>query len=390
MSHALGRQQLVIICGTGVTASATGGVKTSSWKGLIEDGIRRAEAEGLRNADWVARAMGDVDSNILTDMIVAAEKVTAALQEQPGLFEKWLEESVGSLKCKDPALPNELARLARDGALLVTTNYDDILADAGALKIVTESDGGAELRKAAKRLSAAIVHLHGHWKFPNSVVFGTSSYTRIASSESAKAFMTTLLYAETIVFVGVGEGLCDPNFEGLRKWCAAILGNTGDPHYRLAREGELAAIAAQHEAGENIKVVSYGADYKDLQPFLASVSPSVPTRSAGVAGGQALQSRAAPTPTPLSFATRAKETEDRVRLRAHIEALAPVLTSLNAASSDDQERFSDAAVFEDVLRQPLEEITRADPSELAGTDLSSAVAFAQRLRNLVSLVDIGT
>lgn len=200
MSHALGRHQLVIVCGTDVTASATKGAKTSSWKGLIEDGIQRAHAEGIRDADWAARAEGDVESGILTDMIVAAEKVTAALQEQSGLYEKWLEDSVGSLVCKDPSLPNELARLSRDGALLVTTNYDDILADAGVLRIVTESDGGEELRRVAKRHSDAIVHLHGHWKSPSSVVFGTSSYSRIASSESAKAFMTALLYADTLVF----------------------------------------------------------------------------------------------------------------------------------------------------------------------------------------------
>lgn len=388
MSHALARGQLVIICGTGVTASATKGAKTSSWQGLIEDGIQRAKYEGIRDADWAARAQGDVVSGILTDMIVAAEKVTAALQEQPGLYAKWLEESVGSLVCEDPSLPNELARLSRDGALLVTTNYDDILADAGNLKIVTESDGGEELRKAAKRHVPAIVHLHGHWKSPSSVVFGTSSYSRIASSESAKAFMTALLYAETIVFVGVGEGLSDPNFEGLRKWCAAVLGNTSDPHYRLAREGELSVVAAQHAVDENIKVVSYGSDYEDLPAFLASLTPLVPTRAAVVAADKPMPSRAAPTPTPLSAATRVRESSERARLRQQIEVLAPALDALNHDVDADKHGFSDATYFEDVLRKPLEEVLGLDPRRLAGTDLARAVAFAQRLSNLVGLVDI--
>jgi hypothetical protein len=387
MSHALSRHRLVILCGTGVTAAATRGHSNSSWAGLIENGIQRSVDEGVRDIDWAARALGDVKSGILPDMIVAAEKVTAALQDKPGLYGAWLEDTIGSLECKDSTLPDELARLAGSGALIVTTNYDDILAEAAGLPVLTEADGTVELRKVVKRQKSAVVHLHGHWEKPATVVFGTGSYSRIADSVTVKTFMTTLLYADTMVFVGVGDGLSDPNFEGLRGWCALILGSSGDPHYRLARKADMATSASQHEASENINVVSYGADFSELAPFLASISAPVPTRGSQFPAPRP-SARHAPTDKPLSNTTTEQELLSRSSLNARLENLLPLREALDSPPGSVRSGLEALAAFEDVLRGPLDDLATLVTGDLAGEQLREANQFAQRLENLVELLGV--
>ena len=68
------------------------------------------------------------------------------------------------------------------------------------------------------------------------MVFGSSSYADVLSSEQAVHFLKTLIYANTGLFVGFGAGLRDPNFSALRAWMRTYLGTSEYAHYRLVRE----------------------------------------------------------------------------------------------------------------------------------------------------------
>jgi hypothetical protein len=96
-------------------------------------------------------------------------------------FARWLQaafdESVFRAQHKDTL--SALRELQQAGALLLTTNYDSLLSDTTDLPPVTWEQH-AEFLKTMTRQQSGILHIHGHWKLPSSVVLGKSSYDRIA------------------------------------------------------------------------------------------------------------------------------------------------------------------------------------------------------------------
>jgi len=269
--------RLVVVVGTGATAGATGNASTASWTGLVEHAIDRCVSSGTRDPDWAARAKADVHSPYDSDLIAAAEKATEALGGRSSIaYRDWLREAVGDLETTDDSVPLALKALADAGALITTTNYDSILEDALALPAVTWRDS-ARIQRVLRGDERAVVHLHGHWAEPESVVFGSSSYADVLRDENAGLFLRTFLYTGTALFVGFGAGLADPNFSALRRWLRTVLAASPYQHYRVARDTQVASFQAQHDTGEHIRVISSGPGHADLPVFLRSIATGVHT-----------------------------------------------------------------------------------------------------------------
>lgn len=276
----LSRGQLLVVVGTGLTAGATCQAESSTWQGLIKHGIQRCVDLGVRDDVWAQRARADVDSPFEPDLIAAAEKTTEALGGRVGAqYKKWLKESVGDFDIKDASLLNALAKLYDAGALIVTTNYDGLIEKHLGLRPTTWRNSD-DLQRALRE-NGSVVHIHGYWEDPASVVFGSSSYADILRDVSAVSFLQASLYTRTVIFVGFGAGLRDPNFSSIRDWMARSMQGTYYQHYRLVRSSEAAVAEAEH-INEPISPLIYGADYADLEGFLTSLVAGVvshPTRS---------------------------------------------------------------------------------------------------------------
>lgn len=276
LRDALSRRELAVIIGTGVTASATGNVATASWSGLVLDAIDRCESTKLRSPEWADRARQDVHSEFDFDLIVAAEKATDGLGGRRGPeYRRWLRDSVGSLQVSDASILESLAGLGRAGALVATTNYDGLVADALGWEAVTWRDT-VRLQSVLRGREEAVVHLHGYWRDPESVVFGASSYADVLSTPGVAAFLKTAVYARTLLFVGFGAGLHDPNFSALRQWMRRELSGSEFKHYRLVRESDLASVV--HSPEEGIESIAYGKERGDLAPFLAAITSGLASK----------------------------------------------------------------------------------------------------------------
>jgi hypothetical protein len=114
--------------------------------------------------------------------------------------------------------------------------------------------------------------LHGFWRDAESVVLNLESYEEVMG-----ATVTDLLRAaavrDTLIMVGIGGGIEDPNLGALRKWMSRILGGSPYRHYRLVNTSEEAAAREQHSPDERVTVVTYGQTYEELIPFLRSLAP---------------------------------------------------------------------------------------------------------------------
>jgi hypothetical protein len=119
--------------------------------------------------------------------------------------------------------------------------------------------------------SSGVLHLHGWWREPESVVLGIRSYDAVRGSEHAQMIQKLIALGGTMVFLGYGSGLDDPNFGALLGWMAN-LPQSGLMHFRLCRDGEEERLRTEHAKDTRMSVLPYGKQYADLGAFLKKVA----------------------------------------------------------------------------------------------------------------------
>jgi tetratricopeptide (TPR) repeat protein len=288
--------QVLAVVGAGVSVGATGGAATASWTGLLHDGASRAEevGQGRLPPGWLGMIRPLIDSGDLGMMLSSAELITEALGGPGGgEYRRWLRESVGQLRCEVDS--SVLEALISMGVPLATTNYDGLLEEVSGLPPVSWRDG-ARVQRVLRGGEKGILHLHGWWREPESVVLGIRSYEAVLGDATTQAFQRAIASLHSLLFVGFGAGLADPNFGALRAWLAKSLSGMEYRHFRLCRSKELVALNKEHEPGERIIPLSYGNSHTDLAPFLRSLASSEISSPTGVA------TSTGSTPVGLPFA----------------------------------------------------------------------------------------
>ncbi len=247
----------------------------ASWSGLLHDALARCEAtRGLAPAD-VERYRELLGSDSAESWVLAAEAITMGLGgQQGGEFARWLRETVGSFASASRRTPvlEAIRALSERGVVLATVNYDSVLEHATGLPPVSWRDR-SKVERVLRGDDRGILHLHGYWEDPPSVVLGVRSYDDVVEDEHASTVLRSLRLTRTLLFVGHGAGLGDPNWSSLLKWTEATFEHSEYRHYRLALEHELRAFQAKHPSPQRIFPLGYGSKYDDLGPFLRSLVP---------------------------------------------------------------------------------------------------------------------
>jgi hypothetical protein len=99
------------------------------------------------------------------------------------------------------------------------------------------------------------------------VVLGTADYDGITRNQPTQAVQQAVSTLKTLLLVGYGGGLDDPNFKALRTWMREAFGSSRHRHYRLCLDEELAELQSQHQ-DEPIVPIAYGATHDQLALFL--------------------------------------------------------------------------------------------------------------------------
>ncbi|MEB0286203.1 SIR2 family protein [Cryobacterium sp. 10S3] len=192
----------------------------------------------------------------------AAGVVKELEKHGPYVMPKWLKETVGTLEAKRPALGKSLRALPYP---ILTTNYDGLLENNDRRAI--DWTNSAEMQQIIAGGSRSIGHLHGIWSNPSSVVFSDKNYDRLLESEAAQSLQRAASTLKSIVYVGFGSGLTDPNFSRMIDWHRSHFFPSAVDHFRLCRTRDLDGLRAEHGTDHIIPVV-YGDDYDDLPSFL--------------------------------------------------------------------------------------------------------------------------
>lgn len=269
----IGKRSAVVIVGAGVSMASTT-KKDISWVGLLENAAAYAQDvnAGLP-VPWAASVASDIEmgrAGYSTSLLSAAEKIEDALGGTAGAdLRTWLRREFGDLRPESTGLLEAIGAL---GIPILTTNYDLFLEGVCGGSAITWQDPPS-MQQIITGDSTDIGHLHGHWKQAESVILSNTSYVRLQADDSAQAIQKAFASTKSVLYVGFGEGLSDPNFSRLREWLKDTLGQSEVRHYRLCLARELGALVKEH-AGESIKPVVYGDVHSDLASFIEGLRPA--------------------------------------------------------------------------------------------------------------------
>lgn len=264
----LKNNRLAIITGAGATLNVTADTSGNplsriTWTNLMRNGLDHLVSEGYvdtsnRRTKRAYEALEDPEVDGLLD---AANIVTSQMK-QHGQFRTWLESVFGSLsqEIRHPALIDVLKTLHERGATLLTTSYDDVLEKHCGLQRIGRSNQDDVSRFQRGDLKG-VFHIHGSYLDAHEVVLDTTDYYEVKHSGVVQHILKTFLEHKTILFVGCGSGLEDPNFDALLRWASKRHKNLPQQHYLLIRDDDSVNY-------QPLLQVKYGPRYEDLVLYL--------------------------------------------------------------------------------------------------------------------------
>ena len=271
LRETLSRGRAVLVVGSGVSVATTDRAPTASWSGLIRDGVQYAiEVRHGLPSDWEESVLADLrqgENGYIPGLISAAGKVTAALGGlEHADFRDWLSRAFKDLRVVDDHTIKSLAALKLP---ILTTNYDTLIEK------VTNRTGLSWMEVMShtgvfEPDSEVVLHLHGLWNAPESIVFGYDGYERVRGADGPQVLQKALGLIKSLVFVGCGDGLDDLNVGALRKWLQQHAGHSDVRHYLLCRGTDLEELSNKF-VDERIFPVSYGDTHEALPGFLDSL-----------------------------------------------------------------------------------------------------------------------
>jgi hypothetical protein len=280
--QALHDKKLVIIVGAGISLSATHpSPPRITWTGLIRDGLDYLQDRGFVAADDLElnhyRGVLQQDNANIRTVLRACHYLKDELDHNKQ-FPTWLESVFGSLHrdVTHPEVFEALHGFHRRGARLMTTNYDELLEHYCDLQRVRRSIP-EDVRKYEQGTLNGVFHIHGSFRDPKEVVFDPIGYYQVKTSDDVQNLLKTYLGHNTILFVGCGSGLEDPNFNALLEWATSREENIPNHHYLLVRDGDTLRY-------NPLITVKYGQNYEDLVPYLNALldDPAHTLAGAGV------------------------------------------------------------------------------------------------------------
>ncbi|TRX92064.1 hypothetical protein FHL15_006931 [Xylaria flabelliformis] len=242
----LGR--LAICVGPDVTLySAPSQAQRLSWLGLMNNALDYYEnqASGVSpqpmNQAHLTNARKILQKSNLTekDYEEVANIIQKLLSDRIDLKTAWLRAQFQNLYedyVSQQEILDTLRALMRNGAYLFTTTYDDLLEQHCGIDSIDAADPiGLGAWQRGGRLG--IFHPYGSWRNANHVVLSAEQYWR-DNNQVVRETLQRVIASKTILFIGCGGNLSDPNFGPLIQWIGEQNAGTTASHYILLQPPE--------------------------------------------------------------------------------------------------------------------------------------------------------
>ncbi|CAF1035552.1 unnamed protein product [Rotaria sp. Silwood1] len=266
----------VIFIGAGVSMYTTNGEQeVSHWNGLLKHGLQRCYQSGWINDKELEDFNNRFKSNTVevNDFLHAADRIKYCFKQQSevrkdNVYKIWLMETVGKLLAKKPELIKAIGEL---GSPILTTNYDSLLENVLDRRPLTwknyYNDG---FKHSLENLKHYILHVHGYFQEPDSMIFTSDAYNRFCKNEFGQSNLKAFLHKKALVFIGYDSEMFDPKLSNLLKWIFHVTGEKSLSIYRIISSNthKLFHQISDTSFFDNIKELHYGKTSEDLLQFI--------------------------------------------------------------------------------------------------------------------------
>ena len=193
----------------------------------------------------------------------------------------FLQTCLGSPKVNDTGLIAAIRGL--EPRIILTTNCDLILKDQA---VIPQADLATWLDPKGMleilRTGSGIIHLHGRYDLPKSVILSGDDYARIKlSAPDKETVVRSMFHSGVLLFVGCSlDGVSDPHLSTLLEEFSRVAGpllENSAAHFFLLN-GTPSAEQRVQLRRLGIEPVSYGEEYTDLPKFLESIPVPAPVQ----------------------------------------------------------------------------------------------------------------
>jgi tetratricopeptide (TPR) repeat protein len=257
----------LFVVGAGLSIYSTNNSPCSSWSGLLRNGIERIKSlisDSSEHPKWDRLYESNVEVGNI-GYLNLADSIFEYLSKKKE-FARWLADSIGTLPLTRRDLIESLVSL---NTHVLSTNYDVLIEKATGMPKLTIDIARSVLDAISPTSQKAVVHLHGVYDRPDSVVFSRAQYARHINNQVAQVVEKAISLSKTLVFIGVGDGVRDPHFEELLDWIGTHGTTTETRQYILLTKPEMANFVTP--AG--LVAVPYGEGYSSLPDFLRKLQP---------------------------------------------------------------------------------------------------------------------
>ncbi|XP_032625923.1 protein FAM118B [Chelonoidis abingdonii] len=281
-------QELVLVIGTGISAAVAPQVPAlKSWKGLIQALLDAAIDFDLLEEEESRKFQKGLqeDKNLVHvahDLIQKLSPRTSNVRST--FFKDCLYEVFDDLESKmedsGKQLLQSVLRLMENGALVLTTNFDNLLelyaADQGKqLESLDLTDEKKVLEWAQEKRKLSVLHIHGVYTNPSGIVLHPAGYQNVLRNTEVMGEIQKLYENKSFLFLGCGRTVDDTTFQAL--FLEAVKRKSDLEHFMLVQRGDVDEFKKLREnmLDKGIKVISYGNEYADLPDYFERLTSEI-------------------------------------------------------------------------------------------------------------------
>nr|XP_016775365.3 protein FAM118B isoform X3 [Pan troglodytes] len=284
-------RELVLVIGTGISAAVAPQVPAlKSWKGLIQalldaaidfDLLEDEESKKFQKCLHEDKNLVHVAHDLIQKLSPRTSNVRSTF------FKDCLYEVFDDLESKmedsGKQLLQSVLHLMENGALVLTTNFDNLLelyaADQGKqLESLDLTDEKKVLEWAQEKRKLSVLHIHGVYTNPSGIVLHPAGYQNVLRNTEVMREIQKLYENKSFLFLGCGWTVDDTTFQAL--FLEAVKHKSDLEHFMLVRRGDVDEFKKLREnmLDKGIKVISYGDDYADLPEYFKRLTCEISTR----------------------------------------------------------------------------------------------------------------